>query len=756
MSDWRQSAQTSGVHTTPAGLRVKKLLCAQATQLFSEEDPDPQENVGDLILDAFKSNPNFIGQVNAETGEQLTFQQMRKNSVKCALWLKGKGIKKGDVVAICTRNSSAVYAPFLASIYIGAIVNPWEEKYFANNVRVMYFLVKNEPDLIFIDYDHFIELLLAITILKHIKKVIKVVTIGKVESSIFTFNNLETILNDDFDKTEIDMFSCEKNDIRDIAIRTFCSSATDYSKDSVEIPYISFVSPSNKQTPVMSPGKIGLWYGSLCWTHGSLLTVHAILSHVTAIKSVVQTMENFVKVINKYKESNKKVDVLCGEEELLHNVNIGNTILSAFKSKPEFIGQIDAVTEEQTTYQQMRENSVKCALWLQQLQCKNTIITICTRHKTLEYIPFLASLYVGATVNTWNEKYMDDRIRIMYFLTEYVPSIIFIDSENYNQFKSVINFVNFDKRTIKPPKIITFGKIKGVDSLESILNDVYDKIKIDEFSCVKMRPMDTVAITFSPSATSYPDSKVYLRCFAFIYPSNQEVPVMNSGDIGLWYGSLNWSYSVILTVRSIISYVTVVKCPQFSDENLYETIEKYKVSDIESKEIVRSNKSGTIWFKFIYKWCSPQTCKMQNCCNYKAKKDTIGKNTYTYYNNKWCCTGDYGYYEKDGEIYIIDKIKDLIKYRIYYLSSTKIENTLLQHPAVSEVVVRSVPHRINGQHPVAYVKTKFETEVTEVELIQFVANNLPDIYKLRGGVHFKRRMPYLPNGKIDRMLVASI
>ncbi|KYM94752.1 Luciferin 4-monooxygenase [Cyphomyrmex costatus] len=477
----------------------------------------------------------------------------------------------------------------------------------------------------------------------------------------------------------------------------------------------------------------------------------------------------------------------------------------------------------------MRENSVKCALWLQQLQCKNTIITICTRHKTLEYIPFLASLYVGATVNTWNEKYMDDRIRIMYFLTEYVPSIIFIDSENYNQFKSVINFVNFDKRTIKPPKIITFGKIKGVDSLESILNDVYDKIKIDEFSCVKMRPMDTVAITFSPSATSYPDSKVYLRCFAFIYPSNQEVPVMNSGDIGLWYGSLNWSYSVILTVRSIISYVTVVKCPQFSDENLYETIEKYKVSwifleskictemfytdigmhdvsslkqlviddsdinlittqqklelkfinasivqvysiaepciiaayqrnnqrrfgssgyvaknvqlmvrDIESKEIVRSNKSGTIWFKFIYKWCSPQTCKMQN------------------YNNKWCCTGDYGYYEKDGEIYIIDKIKDLIKYRIYYLSSTKIENTLLQHPAVSEVVVRSVPHRINGQHPVAYVKTKFETEVTEVELIQFVANNLPDIYKLRGGVHFKRRMPYLPNGKIDRMLVASI
>jgi len=79
--------------------------------------------------------------------------------------------------------------------------------------------------------------------------------------------------------------------------------------------------------------------------------------------------------------------------------------------------------------------------------------------------------------------------------------------------------------------------------------------------------------------------------------------------------------------------------------------------------------------------------------------------------NKWYCTGDYGYYEKDGEIYLIDKVKDLIKYRIFYLSPTRIENILLQHPAVSEVVVRSIPHTTNGQHPVAYVKKECGAEV---------------------------------------------
>ena len=64
------------------------------------------------------------------------------------------------------------------------------------------------------------------------------------------------------------------------------------------------------------------------------------------------------------------------------------------------------MTEEQTTYQQMRENSVKCALWFEQLRCKKNTIAICTNRKMLEYIPFLASLYVGATINSWDKEYM--------------------------------------------------------------------------------------------------------------------------------------------------------------------------------------------------------------------------------------------------------------------------------------------------------------------------------------------------------------
>lgn len=163
--------------------------------------------------------------------------------------------------------------------------------------RVMYFLVVNKPDVIFVDKDNFIQLLSAILILKDNKTIIKIITIGEFEPSI---NSLEAILNDDFDKTEIDEFSCEQNNVMDIAIRTFSSATIKY-PGQADVPYIAFTSPSNKQTPVMFSGDVGLWYGPLCWTHGPLLTVHVILSNVTAIKSVVFNEENLCKTIEKYK-----------------------------------------------------------------------------------------------------------------------------------------------------------------------------------------------------------------------------------------------------------------------------------------------------------------------------------------------------------------------------------------------------------------------------------------------------------------------
>lgn len=87
--------------------------------------------------------------------------------------------------------------------------------------------------------------------------------------------------------------------------------------------------------------------------------------------------------------------------------------------------------------------------------------------------------------------------------------------------------------------------------------------------------------------------------------------------------------------------------------------------------------------------------------------------------NTWHCTGDYGYFEKDGTFFIIDKLKHLIKYKTHDISPLRIETVLQRHPAVSEVIVRFVLDPSDGQHPKAYVKIKNEVKVCKLDWFFF-------------------------------------
>ena len=69
----------------------------------------------------------------------------------------------------------------------------------------------------------------------------------------------------------------------------------------------------------------------------------------------------------------------------------------------------------------------------------------------------------------------------------------------------------------------------------------------------------------------------------------------------------------------------------------------------------------------------------------------------------WLHTGDIGYYDEDGYIYIVDKIKELITYRGHHISPVEIENVLLKHPKVMQAAVVPVPHSVNIQRPMAFV-----------------------------------------------------
>ncbi|XP_073978718.1 uncharacterized protein [Rhodnius prolixus] len=117
---------------------------------------------------------------------------------------------------------------------------------------------------------------------------------------------------------------------------------------------------------------------------------------------------------------------------------------------------------------------------------------------------------------------------------------------------------------------------------------------------------------------------------------------------------------------------------------------------------------------------------------------------------RWLHTGDLAYFDSDGYFYIVDRIKEMIKYQGHQISPTELELVLLTHPAVSEVAVVGVPHEEYGEVPKAFVVSNNCESVTAEELSQLVKNELSHYKQLRGGVSFVTTLPTSPTGKILR------
>ena len=67
-------------------------------------------------------------------------------------------------------------------------------------------------------------------------------------------------------------------------------------------------------------------------------------------------------------------------------------------------------------------------------------------------------------------------------------------------------------------------------------------------------------------------------------------------------------------------------------------------------------------------------------------------------------TGDLGSYNENGEVVISGRIKLIMKYRYHQVSPFEIENIILQHPDVLEAVVVPIPHEIDTERPMAFVR----------------------------------------------------
>ena len=141
------------------------------------------------------------------------------------------------------------------------------------------------------------------------------------------------------------------------------------------------------------------------------------------------------------------------------------------------------------------------------------------------------------------------------------------------------------------------------------------------------------------------------------------------------------------------------------------------IVDPETEKPLYNNQNGEIWIR------GPQIMK-----GYLNRPETTAESITK---EGWYRTGDIGYVDDEGFFYVVDRIKELIKYKGMQVAPAELEALLLTHPAVSDAAVIPIADEEAGELPKAVVVIKTGLSVSAEEIMSFVAQRVAPHKKVR-------------------------
>ncbi|KDP36837.1 hypothetical protein JCGZ_08128 [Jatropha curcas] len=160
-----------------------------------------------------------------------------------------------------------------------------------------------------------------------------------------------------------------------------------------------------------------------------------------------------------------------------------------------------------------------------------------------------------------------------------------------------------------------------------------------------------------------------------------------------------------------------------------------KIVDPESGKPLPVNQTGELWLR------GPSIMKGY-FGNVEATSSTLDS-------EGWLRTGDLCYIDDDGFIFVVDRLKELIKYKGYQVPPAELEALLLTHVDISDAAVIPLPDKEAGQIPMAYVVRKAGSSLSETAVMDFVARQVAPYKRIRR-VAFISAIPKNASGKILR------
>ncbi|XP_077990858.1 uncharacterized protein LOC144445189 [Glandiceps talaboti] len=164
-----------------------------------------------------------------------------------------------------------------------------------------------------------------------------------------------------------------------------------------------------------------------------------------------------------------------------------------------------------------------------------------------------------------------------------------------------------------------------------------------------------------------------------------------------------------------------------------------KVIDLGTGEMLGAGEDGELCFR------GPQIMKGY-LKNEKTTNETIV--------DGWLHTGDIGHYDATGHFFVVDRLKEVIKYMGVQVAPAQLEAVLLTNPDIQDAAVIGVPDKKSGEVPKAFVVPKSD-KLTPDDAIKFVEERVAPYKKLRGGVEFTDKIPKSPTGKILRRVLKA-
>ena len=161
----------------------------------------------------------------------------------------------------------------------------------------------------------------------------------------------------------------------------------------------------------------------------------------------------------------------------------------------------------------------------------------------------------------------------------------------------------------------------------------------------------------------------------------------------------------------------------------------FRVVDVATGEDAPTGGLGEVWVR------GPQVMKGY-LHNPDATREMID-------GDGWVHTGDIGRADEDGYLYVVDRVKELIKYKGYQVAPAELEAVIQSHPAVADAAVIPSPDPEAGEVPKAYVVIKPGAAATADEIMAHVAKRVAPYKKVRR-IEFIDAIPKVPSGKILR------